>query len=99
MSEARDRVRAMVERGKQVGKSLTVERGGRRIYTRVAVQKIDGRYKVIADAIDEAQMDAEVYEREDERVFDALDEAVAFIEGTTPVKLEDLAPSKGLKWF
>lgn len=99
MSEARDRVRALVERGKQVGKSLTVERGGRQMYTRVAVQKVDGRYKVIADEIDEAKMAAEEYEREDQRMFEALDDAVAFIEGTTPVKLEDLAPSKGLKWF
>jgi hypothetical protein len=99
MSEARDRVRALVEHGKQVGKSLAVERGARKIYTRVAVQKVDGRYKVIADEIDEAKMAAEEYEREEERMFDALDDAITFIEETTPVTLEDLAPSKGLKWF
>lgn len=99
MSTAHDRIRALVERGKQVGKSLTIERGGRNIYTRVAVQKVNGGYKVIADEIDETKMAAEEYEREEQRVFDTLDEAVAFIEATTSFGVDDLAPSKGLKWF
>jgi hypothetical protein len=99
MSEAGDRVRALVKRGKQVGKSATIERGLRKIYARVAIQAVDGRYKVIVDEIDEQKMAAEEYEREEVRVFEGLDAAIEFIEATTPMRFEDLAPSKGTKWF
>jgi hypothetical protein len=92
-------VRSWIERGKQVGKSLSIDRAGRRFYLRIAIQKQQDRYKVIVDEIDEAMMAAEVFEREEERTFDALNDALAFIEQTTPVRISDLRPSKGQKWF
>jgi hypothetical protein len=96
---SREQVLSWISRGKQVGKDLWIERSGRRFYFQVAIQKKQSMYKVIVDEIDEKLMAAEVFEREEERTFTALDDAIAFIESTTPVKLADLQPSKGQKWF
>jgi hypothetical protein len=99
MDAKQKQVRNWIERGKQIGKSLSHERGGHRFYLRVAIQKQQDRYKVIVDEIDETLMAAEVFEREEARTFEKLDDAIAFIETTTPVTAEELMPSKGQKWF
>lgn len=94
-----EQVRAWIERGKQVGKSLSVERDGHTFYLRVAVQKLEAGYTVLVDEIDEARMAAEEYARDERRAFDSLEAARRFIEETTPVRLDQLQPSKGQKWF
>lgn len=100
MSEGKDeKARAWIERGKQVGKSLSVERDGRTFYLRVAVQKREAGYAVLVDEIDEVRLAAEEYARDEQRTFASLEEARRFIEETTPVKLDELLPSKGQKWF
>jgi hypothetical protein len=57
------------------------------------------RWPHFVDEIDEDLIDAEIFAREDSRTFESLNEAIAFIELTTAVKIEDLKPSKGQKWF
>jgi uncharacterized protein involved in exopolysaccharide biosynthesis len=100
MSESKDeQVRAWIERGKQVGRSLSVERDGRAFYLRVAVQKRDAEYTVLVDEIEEARMAEEEYVRDEQRAFESLEAARRFIEETTPVRLDELQPSKGQKWF
>jgi hypothetical protein len=98
-TDAGERARRWLEQGRQIGKSLTVDREGRSCYVRVAIEKRDGGYEVLVDEIDERRMEAEEYERDERRRFDRVEDAAAFIEGTTPVKLSDLAPSRGQKWF
>jgi hypothetical protein len=100
MNEDRaEQVRAWIERGKQVGKSLSVERDGRTFYLRVAVQKRQAGYTVLVDEIDETRMAAESYARDEQRAFESLEAARRFIEETTPVRLDELQPSTGQKWF
>lgn len=98
-TDARARALRWIVQGKQIGKSLTLDRGGRSFYVRVAIEKRGDGYEVLVDEIDERRLEAEEYERDEKRRFDRLEEAVAFIEGTTPVTLGDLAPSRGQKWF
>ncbi len=97
--ERRARALRWVEQGKQIGTSLTVLRGERSFYLRVAIEKRGGKYEVLVDEIDERRMEAEEYERDERRTFELADDAISFIESTTPVKLSDLAPSRGQKWF
>jgi hypothetical protein len=99
MDNARVKVIRWVEQGRQIGKSFSVERDGKKFYASVAIQKQGSVYKVRADEIDENLMDAEIFARDESREFDSMDEAITFIEQTSPLKLEDLAPSKGQKWF
>ncbi|WP_434045200.1 MULTISPECIES: hypothetical protein [Sorangium] len=99
MNSERDRFNSWIEQGKQLGKSFTFERGGKTFYASVAIQKQSGKYRVVADEIEETLMAAEIFSREDSRIFDSLDEAVSFIEVTTPLLVTDLRPSKGQKWF
>lgn len=94
-----EKVHAWIEQGKQIGKSSWMDMRARRFHVRVAIQKQGSAYRVIVDEIDELLMAADEFEREDDRTFPTLDEAVAFIESTTSVKLAELAPSKGQKWF
>jgi hypothetical protein len=88
-----------IEEGKQIGKSFSLARDGKTFYASVAIQKQGAVYRVRVDEIDEDLIDAEIFAREDSRTFESLNEAIAFIELTTAVKIEDLKPSKGQKWF
>ena len=97
--DQRRQVRTWIEQGKQIGKSFSIDRDVRQFYVRVAIQKQRDAYRVLVDEIDEALMAAEEFEREDDRTFATLDDAITFIEGTTSVKFTELAPSRGQKWF
>lgn len=99
MTDARSRSIRWIEQGRQIGKNFSIERGGKMFHASVAIQRQGTVYRVHADEIDEGSMAAETFVRDDSRSFETLDAAIAFIEQTTPVRLEDLAPSKGLKWF
>jgi len=99
MKNKRDRFVSWVTQGKQLGKSFVLERDGKRYYASVAIQRQGERYRVVADEIEESRMAADVFTREESRLFGSLDEAIAFIEATTPVTVDELAPSKGQKWF
>lgn len=101
MSDPPDKsqILSWLTRGKQIGKSLSIERAGRRFYLRAAMQKQAEGYKVVIDEIDEALILAESFEREEEKTFSTLEDAIAFLESATPLKLLDLRPSKGQKWF
>jgi hypothetical protein len=92
-------VRQWILGGRQVGRSLTVRRDGRSWYLRVAIQRLGDGFTVLVDEIDEACLDAEIYARDERRSFPTLDEAAAFVEGTTPVTVAELRPSRGQKWF
>jgi hypothetical protein len=89
----------LIEQGKQIGKSFSLERAGKTFYASVAIQKQGSVYRVHVDEIDEDLMEAEIFAREDSRTFDTLNDAISFIELTTLLKIEDLKPSKGQKWF
>lgn len=92
-------VRTWIARGKQVGTRRSVARDGGTFYLRVAVQQRGAAYLVLVDEIDEARMTMEEYARDELRPFSSLDDAQRFIETTTPVRLHELQPSKGQKWF
>jgi hypothetical protein len=94
-----DVVRSWIEQGKQVGKSLSIDKDGRRFHVSVAIQKQQDGYKVVANEMDEARMWDDEFDRHDSRMFGALEDAVNYIETTTPMKLAELAPRKGQRWF
>lgn len=92
-------IHSWIERGKQIGKRFSFERDGTMFYSTIAIQKKGDRYQVVIDEIDERHLASEDFSREETRIFDRLEEAVLFIESTTSIKVEDLRPSKGQKWF
>lgn len=93
------RVSRLVERGMSVGTSFDFAFDGRTFYASVAIGKRDGVYRVRVDAIEYTRMAAEEFARDEVRVFATIDQAFGFILATTPVRLAQLAPSRGSKWF
>jgi hypothetical protein len=97
-SDQEQRVRTWIEHGKQVGKGFRIEREGRRLCVSIAIQQQHGEYRVNLCEFDDTQaFDDDPLE--DTRSFATLSEAIAFVESATPVKVEELAPRKGQRWF
>jgi hypothetical protein len=89
-----------VQSGKQIGTTSTFRRDGKAFFSAVAIQQIgDQKYRVLVYEIDEELMAAEVFARDELKDFDSLEEAVKFIEQTTPASIADLQPRKGQRWF
>lgn len=96
----RERVIALIERGKQVGAERLFERDGCTILYVSAVQKKDGRYIAYTD---ECDLDRNMFhENEDsERIseYDMLDDYLNSFEEKYGVRFEDFGVSKGNKFF
>ncbi|MEL6865015.1 MAG: hypothetical protein AAFP19_11370 [Bacteroidota bacterium] len=88
-----------IERGKQQGKTYSFEQDGETIWSSVAIQKWEGRYKVYIDEIRASKMDAEEYQKELTVSFDTLKEAAAFIAAETRIEFHELSPCKGQTIF
>lgn len=96
----RERVTALIERGRQVGANRLFKRGGCTIYYVSAVQKKDDKYIAYTD---ECDLDNNMFhENEDtERIteYDSLDEYLNGFEERYGVRFEDFGVSKGNKFF
>jgi hypothetical protein len=86
--------------GKQIGKTISFDKGAETCWLSVAVQKHEDVYKLYLDEIAESQMAAhEDYDTELVRTASTLQELPALMELITTIKLEELAPLKGQKIF
>ena len=94
-----ERVLSMIKSGKQRGKRFSYEKNNKTYWSSVGMQKHDGFYKVYIDEIEESQMVAENYEKDDLVKFSEIEEARNYLEKETILKLADLKPCKGLKIF
>ncbi|WP_127490271.1 hypothetical protein [Paenibacillus ehimensis] len=88
-----------IEDGKQLGKVFSFNRNGKLIWSSVGIQKWQGIYKVYVDEIEEENMDAEKYLRDEIKKFSNLVEALKFIEQNTQISLSELQICKGQKIF
>ncbi len=89
----------IIEAGKQVGKSFSFNHNDCTYWSSVGIQKHGGAYKVYIDVIEESQMIAEVYEREEVTQFSTALEAIDYITSETQLDVEDLKTCKGQKIF
>ncbi len=69
------------------------------IWSWVAIQKWDNKYKVSIDEIEEQKIYAEEYMREEVTSYDNLREAFDYIENSSRVDIDELTPLKGSKFF
>jgi hypothetical protein len=88
-----------IESGRQVGLTFEFLLSGERCWGAVAVQKWEGRYKVYVDEVLERNMSAEVYEREELRVFDTVEDAARYVDEHTRADFGALRPCKGQRIF
>ncbi len=92
-------VLSMIKSGKQLGKRFSYEKNSKTYWSSVGIQKHDGFYKVYIDEIEESQMAAENYEKDELMKFSDIEEAMNYLEKETILKLADLKPCKGRKIF
>jgi len=92
-------IKMQIENGKQLGSSFSFKQQNKTVWSSVGIQKYDGAYKVYIDEIDEVNMDAEDYSREETKEFQALSEALEYIEATTILTFDRLQPCKGQRIF
>ncbi|WP_246021329.1 hypothetical protein [Paenibacillus lentus] len=88
-----------IENGKQLGKVFSFELNGKTCWSSVGIQKWQGIYKVYVDEIEEENMVAEIYLREEINQFNNLNEALNFIEKKTRTSITDMQICKGQKVF
>ncbi|WP_334072016.1 hypothetical protein [Paenibacillus sp. A14] len=88
-----------IENGKQLGNVFSFDINGKTIWSSVGIQKWQGIYKVYVDEIDEENMVAEKYLREEMKEFTNLREAIKFIEQNTQTNLLDMQICKGRRVF
>lgn len=88
-----------IENGKQLGNVFSFDINGKTIWSSVGIQKWQGIYKVYVDEIDEENMVAEKYLREEIKKFIKLSEAIKFIEQNTQTNLLDMQICKGQRVF
>lgn len=97
--ETAEKLMQWIEDGKQLGKVFSFNRNGKVIWSSVGIQKWQGIYKVYVDEIEEENMDAETYSRDELKKFTNLMEALTFIEQNTETNLSELQICKGQKIF
>lgn len=88
-----------IENGKQLGNVFSFDINGKTIWSSVGIQKWQGIYKVYVDEIDEENMVAEKYLREEIKKFIKRSEAIKFIEQNTQTNLSDMQICKGQRVF
>jgi hypothetical protein len=88
-----------IESGGQVGKVFSFYRSDKTIWSSVGIQKWQGIYKVAVDEIEEENMEAEKYLRDEIRTFNNLSEALKYIDEATETPSLQLAPCKRQKIF
>lgn len=88
-----------IENGKQLGKVFSFVRNGKTIWSSVGIQKWQNVYKVYVDEIEEEQMDAEIYLRDEINKFDNIIDALNYIDKNTQTNSLELRPCKGQKVF
>lgn len=88
-----------IESGKQLGNIFSFKINGKTIWSSVGIQKWQGIYKVYVDEIEEENMVAEEYLREEIKKFTNLSEAIKFIEQNTQANLSDMQICKGQRVF
>ncbi|MNJ39290.1 hypothetical protein [Paenibacillus fonticola] len=88
-----------IEGGKQLGKVFSFEINEKKIWSSVGIQKWREKYQVYVDEIEEEDLAAEKYLREEIKKFDNLSDALQFIEQHTRTNLTEMQICKGQKIF
>ncbi|WP_205410205.1 hypothetical protein [Acetivibrio cellulolyticus] len=88
-----------IESGKQFGKIFSFEKDKKTIWSSVGIQKWQNVYKVYVDEIEEENMNAEKYLRDEIKRFNTLADALQYIDENTQINPLDLKPCKGQKVF
>ncbi len=93
-----EKVKAWLDAGKQVGKSVLREEAGEEYYVAVGIQKWNGKYKLYADKVKVAEF---YWEKETEEIIEVEDfeNLAALVEAKSFFLLSELTPLKGSKIF
>ena len=93
-----EKVKAWLDAGKQVGKSVLREEDGTEYYVAVGIQKWNGKYKLYTDKVKVAEI---YWEEETEAIIEVEDfeNLAALVEAKGSFSLSELTPLKGSKIF
>ncbi|MBP9037178.1 MAG: hypothetical protein KBG38_05290 [Candidatus Cloacimonas sp.] len=94
-----DKIIELIEKGKQLGNMFSFDRSGKTIWSSVGIQKWQDIYKVYVDEIEEENMEAEIYLRDEINYFDNARDALKYIDEKTETNSLELHPCKGQKIF
>ena len=93
-----EKVRAWLDAGKQVGKSILRAEAGEEYYVAVGIQKWNGIYKLYTDRVKVAEI---YWEKETEEIIEVeiFENLAALVESKVSISLDELTPQKGSKVF
>lgn len=97
--QEKNKIRAWIEQGKQVGTTLSFSLSGETCWSSVAIQKHHNIYKLHVDEVLEKNMTAEIYTRNELHRFHTLEEAAQYVNQHTQARFELLQPCKGHRLF
>ncbi len=95
----KEKIIEWIEDGKQLGKRFSFKVKEEIIWSSVGIQKINDKYVVYIDEIEEKNIFFENYLRDEIKKFDRLVDALDFIEKETRISIDNLNPCKGQKIF
>lgn len=95
----KERLIELIEKGKVVGKVISYQQDEDVIWSDIAIQKRNDKYVAYINEIYEKNMWDEEYIMEELKSFDDINEAFDFIESSSKVTVEELAPMKGSKIY
>lgn len=91
--------RDLVDRGVQVGVTLSFKKGVEIYWSTVGIQLYEGVFKVYIDEINSEDMVSEVYSKDILKSFENLEDAISYLEFNSVVKFDQLQICKGQKKF
>jgi hypothetical protein len=94
-----EKITQWIENGKQLGKVFSFKRSEKTIWSSVGIQKWQNIYKVYVDEIEEENMNAEKYSRDEIKKFNNISDALKYINENTQTNSLELQPCKGQKVF
>jgi len=94
-----ERIALQIDNGKQLGSRFSFMKNKKTIWSSVGIQKYNENYMVFIDEIDEHNIIAEIYSREEIKEFISLREALDYIEYSTALTFDKLLPCKGQRIF
>ncbi|MEM6272615.1 MAG: hypothetical protein AAF998_24600 [Bacteroidota bacterium] len=94
-----DHILNKLKSGQQLGKQFQFDEGSEKIWSAIAIQLWEGRYKVGWYEIAESKMAADDFRFDRVISFNTLEEATEFVAKNTPFTVADFRPFKGQRVF
>ena len=92
-----------IEKGKQIGLKLSLDKNNLDLFIYIAVQKYNNDYILYINEIDFSKslalLEANYDNNDNYKIFNNLNETSNYIEEYTPITLDKLFPLKGVKIF